>query len=382
MARTTVPNFRTSFFQRDITTGKMLLDSTGQPIINQLWQEFILQSFRDHQLGGDLEVLQAFDPEPRGDLEGKISDAIKVSSERQRIQPAETDFKERQRSDRRRLDDYGLLAEMGLLPRPERTDRAFELFPERHNLPSQPRYLSGTRAVRANVGAWPARSQYYETDTDLTYEAKDGTWHYLSGVWIDTYGNRPAATALGIADDGLLYKATVLGYTWKLIYSGGGNIWEYVSGVLEDKLADIPDLSGEEVGPLFWATDYKHLYRWSGTAWEFAPGDSGSAFVVVGQPDGAAPNGGLWAVCDGNAVDVAQSDGTVDNITTQNLQGDVFITGAAATASQQAAAAPTGSATKFTVDAGGTNALTAVNAPSEADGGLPLRIAVVFYIRR
>lgn len=172
--------------------------------------------------------------------------------------------------------------------------------------------------------------------------------------------------------------------------------------VIRDVLANIPSgFNASADGRLFYATDHKHIYRYDGAtaAWHFLEGD-GSGQVVVGSPTGGAPNGGLWGLCDGSAYLVAQDNGTTLSVTTQNLTGGVFITGDTAGA-QQAATAPTftgalttgnDSGAGTTVQSGTgatvaththTHSLSAtLNAPSVANGGLPLRIGVHFYIRR
>lgn len=196
--------------------------------------------------------------------------------------------------------------------------------------------------------------------------------------------------------------------------------------VTRDVLANIPGgFNAGDAGRLFYATDYCHVYRWTGAAWEFLEGD-GSGQVVIGQPSGA-PNGGLWGLCDGTAYLVAQANGTTASVTTQNLGGGAFIM-CDTVAAQQAATPPTLSTIVGVVvnpnvtgvtlgndtDAGitinnpasggtpvavalkpHTHALTdpghahtttvtqpVINAPSQANGGLPLRVGVQFYIRR
>ncbi len=104
------------------------------------------------------------------------------------------------------------------------------------------------------------------------------------------------------------------------------------SGILYDLLANIPaGLTTADAGFLFGASDYKHLFRWGGAAWDFAPGDPGSEYMV-----GGTPNGALWAPCDGGTYGFAQPGGTVTNKATPNLTGDVFLMGSAAISAQQA----------------------------------------------
>jgi hypothetical protein len=179
-----------------------------------------------------------------------------------------------------------------------------------------------------------------------------------------------------------------------------------------------------------------HRFRWNGTNWSFLEGDA-SGYVVIGQPDGTPPNGGLWGLCDGSVYAVAQGEGTTHNVTTQNLTGGVFVTGdvpagvVAATPTTFAPGAQTDAesthvhtvtppATNSGIDSGtgtsiasGTGAAFVVaahphqhtvdiiafgsgpgtahahtmstvqlNPPTAANGGLPAHIGAKFYIRR
>jgi hypothetical protein len=204
-----------------------------------------------------------------------------------------------------------------------------------------------------------------------------------------------------------------------------------------DVMANIPTrLGSADAGQLFTATDYQHTYVWTGSAWEFAAGDA-SGYTVIGKPDGSPPDGGLWGLCDGSAYDVAQPDGTLASVATQALTAGAFLTGdapgaAVASAATWAAGAKTdteaahthsidppatasgndsgsiainvGTGTAvivashphthsvdvaaFASDVGTahahalSNANARLNPPSAANGGLPARVGVRFYIRR
>lgn len=208
---------------------------------------------------------------------------------------------------------------------------------------------------------------------------------------------------------------------------------------IRDVLGNIPNgLNQGDAGQLFTATDYEHRYRWTGSAWKFLEGDA-SGYMVMSKPDGTAPNGGLWGLCDGTAYNVAQPDGTVASVTTLPLSTPgTFLTGDASGAAGAASAAtwaagavtdpenlhthsvdPPPAATSndngpgqdvpqgtgavinvaahphnhsvdiapFNSGAGSahSHALSAtaqLNPPSAANGGLQARIGVRFYIRR
>jgi len=177
-------------------------------------------------------------------------------------------------------------------------------------------------------------------------------------------------------------------------------------------------LTAADDGVIFVATDYGHRYRWNGTLldWEWDYAENGADYIVAG-----VPSGGLWQLCDGSIVDVAQSDGTLVSTTVPDMVTDApMIQGNSTTLGQQAATRATwetGAKTEtesahthsVTVLAGGdfeAGAFPAVteqtvtsgagsahyhdlddaNAQlkkfSEADGGMPLRIPVSWYYRR
>lgn len=195
--------------------------------------------------------------------------------------------------------------------------------------------------------------------------------------------------------------------------------WVYVGGTMFATLANIPTLGTADAGFEFESSDYGHRHRWSGAAWAFAPGDPGSKYIVAGV---AAPLGGLWGLCDGSTYAVAQANGTTANVISPDLTGDIFLQGGAYTGTRKAAARATWEATAVTDDesahvhnvtvlgeaivngagaaqtvgqdgtvisSSGTahhHVLSDANAqltvPSEANGGVPVRIDLAWYLRR
>lgn len=59
-------------------------------------------------------------------------------------------------------------------------------------------------------------------------------------------------------------------------------------------------LGASDAGYLAFEPDYGHLLRWTGSVWEFAPGDCGNKFFrdFVGVPQEVG-----WQLCDGTATD-------------------------------------------------------------------------------
>jgi len=100
--------------------------------------------------------------------------------------------------------------------------------------------------------------------------------------------------------------------------------WVYVSGTMRNTLANKPtDLGWKptnktvDTGFLFYATDYAHTWRWTGTTWEFAPGDRFSGEIAWF----ALPLGTGWALCDGSPTTMTTPTATTVAVNTPNLIG-------------------------------------------------------------
>jgi hypothetical protein len=103
-----------------------------------------------------------------------------------------------------------------------------------------------------------------------------------------------------------------------------------------DVLANIPTgLNAGDVGRTFYATDYQHTWRWTGTAWVFGDSELGSGFI---QWFMVTPRAGKWQLCDGSTgVSESRADGTIAPVnfpglasgTMPDLRG-VYVRGAAA----------------------------------------------------
>ena len=106
-----------------------------------------------------------------------------------------------------------------------------------------------------------------------------------------------------------------------VVYISDGTDWLFLTGVMHGTLSPDQkpgDLGATDFGFIFNSTDFLHFYEWDGTAWHFASGD-GSKQIVGG--DGAPPDGGLWQLCDGSTVDIAQDDGTVVSTAVPTVTG-------------------------------------------------------------
>lgn len=103
-----------------------------------------------------------------------------------------------------------------------------------------------------------------------------------------------------------------------------------VPGVNRWALASQPTLGAGDAGYVAFVSDYGHFVRWTGTAWEFAPGDAGNGFFSM-RP--LAPQEVGWQLCDGTATDYLVVGGgtlTASAFTTPNLNGSAAYLKAAA----------------------------------------------------
>jgi hypothetical protein len=81
-------------------------------------------------------------------------------------------------------------------------------------------------------------------------------------------------------------------------------------------------LSAVDIGALAWVTDYDHLLQWTGTGWQWGPGESGSGMLV---PFAVAPTGNGWHTCDGSSQNYLKSNGTTGSVTLPNVAGGAYL---------------------------------------------------------
>jgi hypothetical protein len=147
-----------------------------------------------------------------------------------------------------------------------------------------------------------------------------------------TYGTRSSRTANRPADfesslwvetdTGLIYQSrgvvTVSGKTVSWTYAGGA--YQRTQAQLAALAAAIAAaLTTNDVGLLVEVTDFRHILRWTGTAWSWGPGEDGRHDIAACPVDPDPTTG--WALCDGSATTYLKSDGTTGNYTTPDLIG-------------------------------------------------------------
>jgi len=93
--------------------------------------------------------------------------------------------------------------------------------------------------------------------------------------------------------------------------------WVYVAGTMRGlAVTDKPtDLGAYDTGFLFYAADYAHTWRWTGSTWQYAPGDRASGEIAWFTVD---PGTG-WALCNGTSTFRTLGNATTSAITTPNL---------------------------------------------------------------
>jgi hypothetical protein len=110
--------------------------------------------------------------------------------------------------------------------------------------------------------------------------------------------------------------------TYSVVPVNGVNVWRWTSGTYSvASLAVLPTgLGVNDTGLLAYDQALMHLYQWTGTVWQFGPGDPGANFIQAGNHDTLAPYGGVWQKCDGTAgVTVSKGDGTTVTLTARNV---------------------------------------------------------------
>lgn len=88
-------------------------------------------------------------------------------------------------------------------------------------------------------------------------------------------------------------------------------------------LASQPKPGAKDAGLIGFVSDYGHMVRWTGSVWQFAPGDGGSGYMVL---FGVAPQAVGWGLCDGSTYSylVVGATLTTANYTTPNVANTYF----------------------------------------------------------
>ena len=141
----------------------------------------------------------------------------------------------------------------------------------------------------------------------------------LAGMRSGTHAQR-LALGIGSMGAGALYWETdrtalygVVSGSWQLL----GNLWLAATLSPDTKPSD---LISTDAGFIIRSTDFDRLYRWSGSAWADAPGQSQRGAISY-FPSAYAPTTG-WSLCNNTAaVAISTPTGTTTTITTPDLTG-------------------------------------------------------------
>lgn len=131
-------------------------------------------------------------------------------------------------------------------------------------------------------------------------------------------GYEPIAGPMGVIADGWRRLLEQLAAT----VTAQGTSLAAIPGVNRWALADQPTLGASDEGYVAFVSDYGHLVRWTGTVWEFAPGDVGNGFLRAFP---VAPQETGWQLCDGTATDYLTVGGaslTATAFTTPDLDAN------------------------------------------------------------
>lgn len=129
----------------------------------------------------------------------------------------------------------------------------------------------------------------------------------------DTNARRSLYEAGRFVDGSLFYVSDRDVY-----YIARAGVWKYFYGTMRAALASIPaGLGADDTGFLFYSTNYVRTWRWTGSAWDYAPGER--LHKEIAWYPGTLPNG--WALCDGSAVTVSTAAGATASFTTPDLTG-------------------------------------------------------------
>lgn len=128
-----------------------------------------------------------------------------------------------------------------------------------------------------------------------------------------------------------------------VVWASNGAAWIYVAGTERNTLANLrTGLTTNDAGYLFFVTDYSHTLRWTGSAWEWAPGDDGSGYYQLFEAAPAGYGANAWQLCDGSSnVPRLNADGSTTNVTVDNVSTARYLKGGTTSAGVVAASGNT-----------------------------------------
>jgi hypothetical protein len=185
----------------------------------------------------------------------------------------------------------------------------------------------------------------------------DGAGH-LSYPWIKFFNQVGAAAAVlaygsraqrlaqdpGASADGSLWLESDTGLVYRVQYIPGAVAdaeWQYFAGTWEREQGQLAALSlalrDVDAGLLVEVTDFRHILRWSGSAWGWGPGEDGR-HEFVDMPIAPDDLTG-WQLCDGTVTSYLKGNGKTAAFTTPDLTAGAVRIGGAYTGTVNPAAA-------------------------------------------
>lgn len=128
--------------------------------------------------------------------------------------------------------------------------------------------------------------------------------------------NYPVGTLFVISDRNNL--------TYQVQTVSSASTWVYYEGTYSVTQSTISSIKGynatslgvNDTGLQIRVTDYEHVLAWSGSAWTWGAGESGSGYF---SDFAVAPNGSGWHACDGSSgIKYLKADGTTGTVTLPN----------------------------------------------------------------
>lgn len=139
--------------------------------------------------------------------------------------------------------------------------------------------------------------------------------------------------------------------------------WQYLAGTMRGTLSAKPtDLTTADAGLLYFATDYARTFRWTGSAWENAPGETaqGAISFFDGNP------GTGWSIADGTTTTFSTATAGTTSKAKPNVVG-AYIKGASTYTGTQTAASGSISGSTAT-ESGHTHSIDHDHAAVSSDG--------------
>ena len=180
-------------------------------------------------------------------------------------------------------------------------------------------------------------------------------------------GNYPLGTLFVISDrNNLTYQVqgTSTAHAW-VYYEGIYSVAQSAISAINGYNATV--LSAHDTGLQIRVTDYEHVLQWSGSAWTWGAGESGSGYF---SDFAVAPTGIGWHTCDGSTgVKYLKADGTTGTVNLPNTASTPAYRKSTSSYSATISAAATPTVTIAAIVPTGTNSAPSLSMNSYTPAG-------------